>query len=94
MILANGETLYYTFLALGAIYYSINNFSQALKYFDKATTINSEYAEIYLYKGFIYYHLNDKKQALENYRQAAFFYRQQGEFTKYQQVQNEIKKIE
>lgn len=80
-------------MALGAVYYSMNNFSQALKYFDEAITINAEYAEIYLYKGFIYYHLKNKKQALENYKQAAFFYQQQGEFSKYQQVQNEIKKL-
>jgi tetratricopeptide (TPR) repeat protein len=54
----------------GFSYYSEKKYSEAIKEFTSAISIDNNNAEIYYYRGLAYYHLNDTKNAIYDFETA------------------------
>ena len=68
--IANNYTLMEAYLEKGFVYYDDKNFTEALKIFEKATTVNNMYADAYYWIAKCNEALGNKEEALTNYERS------------------------
>ncbi len=82
------------YVCRGLTYFAQEHFEAAIADFTQALNIRADYVEAYYHRAEGYARLGQKLEAIADYQFAAILYQNQANFTGYQTVVNQLKKLE
>ncbi|PSO46921.1 MAG: hypothetical protein BRC33_14055 [Cyanobacteria bacterium SW_9_44_58] len=91
----------YTEIILTKLYYNMGvesakerNFEEAIKNYNQAIIMNSNYAAAYANRGIAYHHQKNSAKAIDDLKMAANLYQKQDKITIYQQIQKTLEQLQ
>ena len=82
-----------TYNELGNENYNLNEYEEAIDYYNQAIHVDPKYVYAYYNRGLAYKRLGNTQKALSNFRQAATLYQEQGKTDDYDNTNNRIKEL-